>query len=226
MKKTASDIFAQFRAKFHNLYNFVKTVHEGIIASGKSTHGHGLDHDLTVAQYGAKIAPNKRVGELAWVAGLLHSLDRHFSADETRRYVEEGLSMVAQHFTAVEIQEIRTAVEEHSKMNQDTDGIVTMVIKDADRLANLGAINLIRGGQHRPCIPAYIPETLGQLHPLSTFSRPMSCFDATFYNLEWREMLRLPMAKELGEKYFQFIKDWQALVVSQATEVGLYPWPK
>lgn len=221
----AAEIFHTNRRKFSVLYVFIGGIHKQIVQRGVSNHGHGFDHDLMVAQYGAIVAQGERVGQMAWVAGLLHSLDRHFPEDRARELVEEGLAYVSDEFTETEVDQIRTAVADHSKLNDDMDGPVSVALKDADRLANLGAINIIRGGQHRPNIPACIMETLGRLHPESTFKNPKSCFDATFYNLEWRNMLRLPKSKQLGERYFTFLLEWQALAVSQSAEVGLYPWP-
>ena len=225
--KNPAETFAIYRLKYKPLYEFNRDMHLDIVRSGKSTHGHGQDHDLTVAQYGALIAPDEHDGELAWVAGLLHSMDRHFLETEAHDKIERGLDLAFKCGLSTEdIEQVRVAVAHHSKMNDDADGPVTIILKDADRLANLGAINIIRGGQHRPDIPACIPETLGRLHPESTFKNPKSCYDATFYNSEWEAMLRLPKAKELGARYFRFIEEWRALAVSQAAEVGLYPWPE
>lgn len=219
-------IFVRNRAKFREFYSKIEKIHAGIIAQGKSTQGHGFDHDLIVAQYGFLISEDERVGEMAWVAGLAHSLDRHFPQDEAEIIFEECISLISGQFTIGELGRIRVAVRDHSKKNNLSDGPVTVALKDADRLANIGAINLIRGGQHRPNIPACIPESLGGLNPDSTFKNVKCCYDATFYNLEWEKMLRLPKAKEVAKKYFEFIREFQNLVVEQFREAGLYPWPK
>jgi len=216
------EIFVIKRAKFVALYNRIEKIH----SQTKDTRGHGFDHDLMVAQYATIISEDERVGEMAWVAGLMHSLDRHFPHDETEIILEECINLVSSQFTVCEIEEIRMAVHNHSKKNDPTDGPVTVALKDADRLANIGAINLIRNGQHHPDIPACIPESLGGLHPDSTFKKPMNCYDATFHNLEWEAMIRLPRAREITKKYFDFIRKFQTLVVEQFREVGLYPFPK
>lgn len=220
----SQEIFVRNKEKFGNLYLKIKKIHESIIARGASTHGHGFDHDLMVAQYGFLISENNRKGELAWIAGMMHSLDRHFSPQIEMDIINECLGVVE--LFEIEKDDIKIALDKHSKPNDPLDSALLIALKDADRLANIGAINLIRGGQHRPNIPACIPETLGALHPDSTFKNLKSCYDATFYNLGWEQMLRLPKAKEIAKKYFDFIREFQALVVEQFREVGLYPWPK
>ena len=223
---TPREIFTHNKAKFAGLYAKVKAIHAEILASGNGTNGHGLDHDLMVAQYGAMIAEDPRVEEMAWVAGLLHSFDRHYSSEEEKRLLGECLNLVAFEFSEGELDEIETAVQLHSKRNDPADSPVTVALKDADRLANVGALNIIRGGQHRPSIPACIPETLGGLNPNSTFKEPASCYDATYYNLEWWEMLRLPKARELGRADFEYTLAWQRSVEAKFAQVGLHPWPK
>jgi len=216
------EIFVNNRAKFAALYKRIEKIH----SQTKNTRGHGFDHDLLVAQYAAIIAENERVGEMAWVAGLMHSLDRHFLPDEAEMILEECIGLVSNQFTVCEPGEIRLAVHDHSKKNDPADGPVTVALKDADRLANIGPINLIRGGQHRPDIPACILESLGSRHPDSTFNNIKCCYDATFYNLEWEPMLRLPKAKEIGKKYFDYIREFQIRFAEQFREAGLHPWPK
>src|SRR3990172_3226862 len=216
------EIFVNNRAKFAALYKRIEKIH----SQTKNTRGHGFDHDLLVAQYAAIIAENERVGEMAWVAGLMHSLDRHFLPDEAEMILEECIGLVSNQFTVCELGEIRLAVHDHSKKNDPADGPVTVALKDADRLANIGPINLIRGGQHRPDIPACILESLGSRHPDSTFNNIKCCYDATFYNLEWEPMLRLPKAKEIGKKYFDYIREFQIRFAEQFREAGLHTWPK
>jgi len=220
------ETFVKNKAEFRDFYERVEKIHASIIDQGMSTQGHGFDHDLLVAQYGYLIAEaeDERVGELAWIAGLLHSFDRHFSPLQEKKLIDECLNLVG--LSESDNLDVRVALNKHSERNDPSDSPVLVALKDADRLANIGAINLIRGGQHRPNIPACIPETVGSLHPSSTFRKPMSCYDATFYNLEWEAMLRLPRAKKIAEKYFNFIREFQTLVVEQFRETGLYPWPK
>ncbi len=227
MNRDPRAVFDTMRKKFARLYNKVKQNHEDLLLSGQGNRGHGFDHDLMVAQYAAIIADDLQVAEMAWVAAMMHSADRGYEPHITAVIIEEYLSLLPKGgFSSSDLILIREAVVGHSEMNSDLDNPVTIVLKDADRLANIGAINLIRGGQHRPNIPACIPETVGHLHPESSFKRPMSCYDTTFYILEWEKMLRTPKAKELGKQYFDFVRRFQVLVVHQQAEVGLWPWPE
>ena len=215
------------RAKFKALYNAVKENHQKIIAGGKvNTGGHGWDHDLRVAQTGYLIAETPRIGEMAWCAGLMHSTDRHFG-EKTENVIAHYFTLLPENkFNQTELHWMREAVALHSKKNSDDDNPVTVTLKDADRLANLGALNFIRGEQHRPNIPACYPEYLGTKHPESTFQNIMCCYDAIWYNLEWEEYLRLPKAKSMGIKFFEYFRDFIQRCVDEMEEVGLHPFPK
>ena len=207
-----------YRPLFNETVRFYKKMEN----EGTSTHGHGLDHDLMVANYSLIITESGRDGALAWVAAMLHSIDRH-CGDRMTEEVNRRFDPVRHLFDSEEIMAIMEAVENHSKRNDPHDGPVTVIIKDADRLANVGALNLIRGGQHRPNIPACRLETIGRLHPKSTFKEPMSCYDATFFNTEWWDMLRLPKARLIGEPHFEYTRQFRDMVESQFAEVGLDP---
>jgi hypothetical protein len=137
---TPAELFAQMTAKFNALYLWVSKTHADILAAGKNNHGHGLDHDLMVAQYAALIAENPRVGEMAWCTGLMHSTDRHFSGDQERELIDEYCSLLPEkYFSEEETVWIREAVYQHSRLNSSDDNPVTVTLKDADRLANIGA---------------------------------------------------------------------------------------
>jgi hypothetical protein len=226
-QETPTEAFRRLVVRYAPLFIATKDFYDHLNARSVSNHGHGFDHDLMVAQYCVLIAESPRVGELGWVAGLLHSIDRHFGdqgagdSEIIRRLdllPKEMLTML-ERFAIIE------AIKSHSRENADCDGPVTIVLKDADRLANIGALNLVRSGQHRPHIPAAILETLGGLHPESTFQEPKCCYDATIYNNEWEAMLRLPKARELGRLEFEYTAEWRRRVEAKFAQVGLYPYP-
>jgi len=225
-KEEARRIFVTMREKYRALYDVVKKNHADILAAGKTTMGHGWDHDLRVAQTGALIADGPQVSEMAWVAGLMHSTDRHFG-DRTEEVLRGYFALLSKaEFTVSGFVMMWNAIIEHSKLNSDGDNPVTVTLKDADRLANLGALNLIRCGQHHPNIPACIPEYLGRRHPESTFRNLMCCYDAiSVVNLEWEEMLRLPKAKKMGKPYFDYYRDFMERCVREMEEIGLLPFP-
>ena len=225
-KEEARKLFQAMRAKYRALYDAVKKTHEDILAAGKTTVGHGWDHDLRVAQTGALIAESPRVGEMAWCVGLMHSTDRHYG-ERTEEVLHGYFALLPKNeFVVGESVMMWNALIEHSKKNSDADNPVTVALKDADRLANLGIMNLFRCGQHHPDIPACIPEYLGRVHPNSTFKKPMSCYDAVHVaNMPWEAMLRLPKAKEMGRKEFDFYRKILQRCTDEMEEVGLYPFP-
>ena len=225
-KEEARRIFVAMRTKYRPLYEAVKKTHEGILAAGKTTMGHGWDHDLRVAQTDILIAEDPRVGEMGWCVGVMHSADRHYG-EQTEEVLRGYFALLPKGEFAVEEHVMMwNALIEHSKKNSDADNPVTVALKDADRLANLGALNLIRCGQHHPDIPACIPEYLGRVHPESTFRNLKSCYDAiSVVNLEWEAMLRLPKAKEMGKPYFDYYRDFVKRCAQEMEEVGLYPFP-
>jgi len=185
--------------------------------------GHGLDHDLMVAGYCLLITEDQRTGELAWLAAFMHSIDRNcknpVNAFNIMIHILEEEDMAD-----YELKMIIDAAKNHFKPNSATDSAVLVTLKDADRLANIGPLNLIRCGQHRKDLPAI---TLGvfDLHPQSTFKSPKSALDCIFYNLEWEDMLRLPKAKKLAKKYFDYYRKFLELNRIQFAEVGLDIWP-
>jgi len=209
------NILAERYKKYHRLIIEV----ESMLREGNQSHG--IDHSLMVAQYATLIAEDERVGELAWVSGVIHDVchrGRSNSLKDLLDLVPPG------EFSSGEMGMIFRAVINHSKPNDPADEPVTIVLKDADRLANLGLLNIIRGGQHRPELPAMIMGCFS-LHPGSTFKKPLSCLDALHYNLEWEEMLRLPRAKVLGRQWFALYRYLISTNEAQFREIGLDVWP-
>ena len=147
-------VLIQMCEKYRKLVNEVQYIHRLVAFDGH----HGLDHDLMVAQYGYLIAGDARTSELAWVAGLMHSIDRLISLiskQDVQTFLDGFINCLPDSISSEEIELIVEALGEHSKLNDPDDNPVTVALKDADRLANLGFLNLIRGGQQRP-----------NLHPL------------------------------------------------------------
>jgi hypothetical protein len=208
------NILAERYKKYHRLIIEV----ESMLREGNQSHG--IDHSLMVAQYAAIIAEQERAGELAWVAGIIHDVCHRSGSKDLKSL---HLSPLGE-FSSEELGMIYRAVRDHSKLNDANDDLVTIILKDADRLANLGLLNIIRGGQHRPEIPSMTLGCFG-LHPDSTFRKPLSCLDALHYNLEWEEMLRLPRARALGRQWFALYRYLIATNEAQFREIGLDVWP-
>lgn len=224
---TPREIFLNLRKKYRKLYDAVYSSHRSLLARGRSTHGHGWDHDIMVAQNAAIIAENRRIGEMGWITGLMHSTDRHYSTDEAVRIINEYFLLLPQReFMTKELQMMKEALEEHSSLNSDTDNPVTIVLKDADRLGNLGPLTPMRAGQFQDDLPAFLFETLGKKHPETTFRKPKSCYDGLFGNIEWETMLRLPKAKKRAKPLLRFLRNYHKAIEKQVADTGLHPWPE
>ena len=86
--------FIKLKKELVDLYNKVK---EDSLKTGRPNHGHGLDHDITVAMLSIKIAPNKKVAEMAFVASLFHSTDRRMgkrNIKKTSEIVQNYLKLI------------------------------------------------------------------------------------------------------------------------------------
>ena len=72
--------FEEYRETFREFYELIAKSHR---ESQRPHRGHGLDHDVTVAQIAAQIAPNAQIAEKAWCAGMPHSIDRMIERGNT-----------------------------------------------------------------------------------------------------------------------------------------------
>lgn len=193
--------FEEYRNLFPDLYNEVKRIHG---ESARPHRGHGFaDHNLPVALMATRIAPDLRTADKAYVAGMLHSLDR---------WVEKGqMGFVTSiyrclellptgYFTSQETEEILDAIVKHDRKNEDDDSLTLQVLKDADRLINLEPVHIIRAAQWYHEIPAIEIEHLGELNPASVWGKACNVIDNLRFTLEWISWLRIPKAKERGEE--------------------------
>lgn len=212
--------------KFKNFFKAFRQMHLELERTGKGHRGHGMDHDLMVAQYGILISPNPRTGEMAWIAGLLHSMDRFYSKDKYRKKLTKVMSLLPRnYFTKNELLEILDAIENHGGPNKSGDCLTKVVLQDADRLANLGPQSIIRAGQFFPDIPACELDFLEIKNPKSTYKKPTSVIENIRDMGDWESDpqfgLRLPKAKEIGKKYFDYFREFIKANKSQFKEVGI-----
>lgn len=192
--------FEEYRTLFAGTYNYVKKSH---LESKHPHRGHGLDHDVAVAQMAAIIAPDERTAEKAWVAGICHSADRVVGRDdkEFEILVRQYLSCLPDgYFESSEAEEILVAALKHSERNKDDDSLTLQVLKDADRLVNLQLLIVIRCGQFYPEIPSIELEHIGRMNPQSTFKYPCNSLDDLRNCFDWVDWLRIPEAKKRGGK--------------------------
>ncbi len=201
--------FDEMRGRFSVLYEAVKKSHT---RSRRMHQGHGLDHDVTVAMLGVKIAPDLRTGDLAFIAGLLHSSDRTIrrpSRGTLSNYLINQFQYLPPEIQAEEWRQIYVAVMNHSEINNDGQTLTQQTLMDADRLANLMGLVLFRIGQFWPAIPTIEFEHVDKPNPASTYQAPCSTMDMLRAmmsqlggnNVGYIEQLRLPKAIELGELY-------------------------
>ncbi len=213
--------------KFAAIYGAVFRMHEDLRLKGNVPPGHGWDHDIMVAQFGVIIAKDERVGELAWIAGLLHSTDRIKSkACDVGKSVAELLLLGADQLNTDEISIITEAVLEHGGKNKESDSPVTRALKDADRLANLSATTIIRKGQFFVGKPTCLLDSLDKQHPEGNYKKPKSGLDDIYYMMEWWEesWFRHPKAIELARPRYAFLRNYTLIIQTQAAELGLTPF--
>lgn len=208
---------------FPHLNVAVRKDHERMGATGGA---HDFVHALMVAQYAVKIAENDHTGKLAWIAGLCHNTDRLFPEDAVERIIQVYMNLSDIGFVDDEKALIVEAVLEHHKLNNDNDNPVTITVKDADRLANVSALLLVRAGQFYPNLPAFDPRFLIKPDPMATYREPKTVLHDIRCALEWEPWLRLPKAKELGKPRFTLLKRFIDDVQFQMKETGLlsFPW--
>lgn len=221
-------IFNELREKHKAFYEAVKKWHS---ESPCPHRGHGLDHDVTVGQISLIIAPDETTGELAWIASLLHSVDRTVekgAKEDSKDKVVELMSHLSE-ISFLDWDTILKSVLHHSELNNDKQPLVQQVLMDADRLANLMALVVIRAGQMRYDIPAIEFEYVNWPNPASTYLKPLSIMDCQRSLLStlgaghvgYIEQLRLPKAKELGQKYHAQLLSFIKIIQEQHDELGL-----
>lgn len=183
---------------------------------------HSFLHALMVAQYGWLIAEEENIAIAVWVAGLCHDLHRHCDNQI------ELVNKLDYYLTLTGLDEsvkpmIKQAVLNHdNKPNDPADNPVTVALKDADRLGNIGPAHWPRAGQFRPCIPVFDPVNFLS-DPEATFKNPRSICRDIRHTMEWESWLRLPRAKEIGKPYFEAIRWFLKTIEKQHADLGLFP---
>ncbi len=188
--------------------------------SARPHRGHGLDHDVAVAMMGTDIAPNDRIAERVFCAGLMHSIDHYVAEeDEVGAALDRYLDTVSNYFEPQELVEIKEAVLRHMEFknrDMDTRKPTQRTLMDADKLVNMDPLVVVRSGQFHPEIPAieleYIGTSNGQRYanPASTYPKPCSVLDDLRGCVEWSEpgWIHYPKAQELADERAGFIKDY------------------
>ncbi|MBN2094125.1 MAG: hypothetical protein JW740_02025 [Candidatus Zambryskibacteria bacterium] len=191
--------------------------------------GHDIMHSEMTACYALVIGESEIDKLKGWYASMLHSLDRVLE-DESKlsEILKELLSYTEFNLKDKprENEEICKAVLDHELPNNNKDSVTKIILQDADRLANISPAIIIRAGQFRYNIPTFELDYLDfDKNPESTYHKPKSSLDDLRSLLEWEKdpkyCLRLPRAKELGTKYFEYIKEFINRLRTSLEEIGL-----
>lgn len=211
--------------------NLVAAVQRDHIAMEATGGGHDFIHALMVAQYAKIISEEERLGILGWIAGLIHNTDRIFSKNIAKK-INSYLQIPELHLNNAEKRDISTAVMKHSEPNKETDNPVAVVLKDADKLANIGPNIFIRSGQFYHDLPAFDPHWVEEPDPTSSYHNPKTVWRDILLSLEWRgkdrngrDWIRTPKARQLSEKWFVMLESFLKGFASQLKEVELLPYP-
>lgn len=210
--------------KFPDLTEKIKQDH---IAQKVFGGGHDFYHALTVAQYASLISETEHVGILSWVAGMCHNTDRMFPKEEVRGRILEYLESadIIDAFNDREKTLVLEAVLDHGKRNDLKDNPVTVALKDADRLGNVGQLHWLRSAQFRPHIVAVDPRFILETDSEATFKDPRTIVHDIKETLVWESWLRLPKARALGKPMFEASRRFIEDIAASYQEIDLYPMP-
>jgi hypothetical protein len=169
----------RLRVKYQELIEDVMTASEV-----KPNGGHDFGHDLTVAHFAVAITPDDQpeLEAPAFLAGILHSLDRYGVAD-IEHWIRERLHGCVPKKT---ISMIVSAVTRHDQGNKRKNPLLR-VLQDADRLANLLLTVAFRAGAFHHTIP---PVAIGtyinwQADPRGNYHNPPTVLRDVANCLNW-----------------------------------------
>lgn len=219
--KTPQETFVFLKKLCASFYQEFEKTHERAIRTCILTRGHGPEHDLTVAKWCVILSDNQDTRELAWVAALLHSIDRlmpHYLPHEiVKSLVDRQFTYLPTHyFDSYEKEIISHAILHHAEKNKPEDSDVLVVLKDADRLANLAPEIIMRIGQFAPAVPSFDLQYIDRPHPDSSFGNLKTALDDLYYVLEWA----------MGEKFWLQPRDqWETYALDNHWFRTPKAWP-
>jgi len=188
---------------------------EAIFAQMTFQPVHDITHTKRVVDNIKRICAGEIVDNfLAVLCGWLHDIGRLqeqqalkegrkvFHAEESAKLIPEILSSFNAEVGCLYVEKIADAVARHSQLNKPDDSLLTIILKDADRLDGLGAIGFPRVFAFYPQLPIYNPvnpfttsttseaylKSSGKAYQLEAFQR----------NLEWFSLLRTKTAIMIG----------------------------
>lgn len=215
------------------------------MASGTSSGGHDPMHDISVAQMTLVLGwqDNPTQARLACAAGLCHSIDwilkrqsqikssiegvndPNVPLDEIERvmrvWLKECTDIREQDLELV----VQAAVHHGGKPNAPDDPLVFVLLTDADRLENIGATVLIRGGQHHVNSMVVDPVHF-EKEPGATYASHKTVLWDLWNCTTWMAdegpyIIRLPQAREIGQKRVNRLLKFIGDVKEDINELGL-----
>lgn len=201
--------------------------------------GHDFDHALRVGIMAKELLRQTREGQLAGIAGLCHNADRILQCELSlghqapyeiyvERLVREWLM-----YARLEPEEERVVVDAvlcHSEPNSDADNLVTIALKDADRLVNMEPDIVMRSAQYHSTIPAVDPVLLLE-DEKATFHNPGSVLKDLYHLLEWADetkpkfCVRLTASLKIAKARARWLQDYIDAVLKARKDNDLVPYP-
>jgi len=162
---------------------------------------HGMDHVTRVARLAKHIAEKENYPDPqeAEIAGLLHDIGRTVQ-DEEKGHGPAGVPLATElldHHTTYgdEVkQRILAAVRDHSGI--ETEGELTHIVQDADKLDGLGAVGIMRAYTSKAHLPAYDPENIVP----TKGARDTNIHDQIAFQLEWLDMMATPTGHAIAQR--------------------------
>lgn len=232
---------------YPNLVAAIKRTHnETVRDTGEAMfYCHDFDHVIRVADMAMRIADDENAGRLAAVAALCHNADRILQKlgrlgpfgevldSDVVALVEQWLNNETDNwFRSDDRALIIDAVLHHPERNSETDSPVLVCLKDADRIVNTAPDIVVRKGQYfSDRLPVVDPVHLLK-DPGATFVRPGSLMRAILFDVEDFEReggvasLRLPKARKIAAKNFEFLRVFLNAVIEERVDSGLVPYPE
>lgn len=192
-----------------NMYkDLYKKVEE--IFTRNHTFGHDIKHCLRVSYLAKYIAMQEKYNtEEAAVAGLLHDLGRALQS-ETGGHAEKGVPLASEllnaytSFNNEATLRILSAIKQHS--NKTSEGTLSHILQDADKLDGIGAIGISRTYMNKHFLPDYDSDYLNPQK--GSYNETRTVYEQLLLQLEWFEMLYTETAKKLAAPRHKFMEQF------------------
>ncbi len=224
--KSVLDAFEALRGRFRPFYDRVKNFHE----ENPSTRqrGHNMDHNVHVALHGIDIVmqdygADPFLMEAIFLSSIGHSLDRLVSRDDQAGFAGliEACLETFQHSNQLMKTTVTDAILEHGKKNASHDSILTVIIKDADRVANVGAALAIRSGQFYADLPPYEMLYLREVNPAHTYHSPASVLEDLRECFVWGDWMRTNRGKEMFDRKVGNLRKYLDTLAEEFEMIGM-----